>query len=192
MIGALRGQLASRLADGTAIVDVHGVGYRVALAGRGGAALTTGTDVELAVHTHVREDAIVLYAFLTARERDCFEALVAAPGVGPTLAQSILTTLGPDALSTALATNDADALCAVPGVGRKTAARLLLELRDRLLAAEPVVTDHEAPSVRVEVRGALGELGYTSEEVRRALERLDDTESVEDALRQALRTLSRR
>ena len=65
MIGALRGQLAARLADGSVIVDVHGVGYRVALTGRGSAALATGTEVELSVHTHVREDAIVLYAFLT-------------------------------------------------------------------------------------------------------------------------------
>jgi len=148
--------------------------------------------VELAVHTHVRDDAIVLYGFLTNRERECFEALVAAPGVGPTLAQSILATLGPDALAAALAADDVDALCAVPGVGRKTAARLLLELRGRLLAADAVQAEPGVPSVRVEVRGALDELGYTSDEVRRALEQLDETESVEDALRQALRVLSRR
>ena len=85
-----------------------------------------------------------------------------------------------------------DALCAVPGVGRKTAARLLLELRGRLLAADAVQAEPGVPSVRVEVRGALDELGYTSDEVRRALEQLDETESVEDALRQALRVLSRR
>jgi Holliday junction DNA helicase RuvA len=192
VIGALRGQLTARLADGTTIVDVHGVGYRVSLSGRGSAAIASGSEVDLAVHTHVRDDAIVLYAFLTARERDCFEALVAAPGVGPALAQSILATLGPDALSAALAADDVDALIAVPGVGRKTAARLLLELRGRLLAAETVTPDTADPTVRVEVRGALSELGYTSDEVRRAVEQLDETDSVEDALRQALRVLSRR
>ena len=192
MIGALRGQLATRLGDGSVIVDVQGVGYRVMLTGRGAAAVPTGADVELAVHTHVRDDAIVLYGFLTNRERECFEALVAAPGVGPTLAQSILAPLGPDALAAALAADDVDALCAVPGVGRKTAARLLLELRGRLLAADAVQAEPGVPSVRVEVRGALDELGYTSDEVRRALEQLDETESVEDALRQALRVLSRR
>lgn len=192
MIGALRGQLAERLSDGTVIVDVQGVGYRVSLTGKGSASIATGTDVELAVHTHVRDDAIVLYAFLTHRERDCFEALVSAPGVGPTLAQSILTTLGPDALSSALASDDVDALVAVPGVGRKTAARLLLELRGRLISDDTTTKDGSGPSVRVEVRGALGELGYTSEEVRRAVEELDDTDNVEDALRQALRVLSKR
>lgn len=192
MIGALRGQVASRLGDGTVVIDVNGVGYRVAMTARAVATAVPGTDVEVAVHTHVRDDAIVLYGFLEPRELDCFEALIAAPGVGPTLALAVLGTLGPDALATALATDDVDSLCAVPGVGRKTAARLLLELRGRLLASDATTIDGEQPSVRIEVRGALGELGYTSDEVRRALDQLDDASSVEDALRQALRVLSRR
>jgi Holliday junction DNA helicase RuvA len=192
VIGALRGQLTTRLSDGTAIVDVSGVGYRVSLTPRTLASVPVGAEVDLAVHTHVRDDAIVLYGFVDNRELDCFEALIGAPGVGPTLALAVLSTLGPDALAMALATDDVDSLCAVPGVGRKTAARLLLELRGRLLAADSTVADSDQPSVRSEVRGALGELGYTSEEVRRALDQLDDAASVEDALRQALRTLSRR
>lgn len=192
MIGSLRGQLSTRLADGTSIVDVQGVGYRVALSARASGALRVGTDVELAVHTHVRDDAIVLYGFLDARERDCFEALLGAPGVGPSLAQSILATLSPDGLAKALGTDDVDALCAVPGVGRKTAARLLLELRGRLLLEDQGGPADGAAQVRQEVRGALGELGYTSDEVRRALDQLDEAASVEDALRQALRVLSKR
>jgi Holliday junction DNA helicase RuvA len=192
VIGSLRGQLTARLADGTSIVDVNGVGYRVALTGPAATSPTASGDVELAIHTHVREDAIVLYGFLTARERDCFEALLAAPGVGPTLAQSIMGSLGPEALARALASDDVDALCAVPGVGRKTAARLLLELRGRLVPEAATVAQDGTPSVGAEVRGALGELGYTSEEVRRAIDQLDETASVEDALRQALRVLSRR
>ena len=192
MIGSLRGQLTARLADGTAIIDVNGVGYRVTMAPRSLAVLATGVDVDVAVHTHVREDAIVLYGFSEARERDCFELLLGAQGVGPALALSIMATLGPDALSTALATEDVDALCAVPGVGRKTAARLLLELRGRLPTEMGAAAGPEGPSVRVEVRGALAELGYGGDEIRRALEELDDTATVEDALRQALRVLSRR
>jgi len=192
VIGSLRGQLTARLADGTSIVDVNGVGYRVALTGPAATSPTASGEVELAIHTHVREDAIVLYGFLTARERDCFEALLAAPGVGPTLAQSIMGSLGPEALARALASDDVDALCAVPGVGRKTAARLLLELRGRLVPEAATVAQDGTPSVGAEVRGALGELGYTSEEVRRAIDQLDETASVEDALRQALRVLSRR
>jgi Holliday junction DNA helicase RuvA len=192
VIGSLRGQLDAHLLDGSSIVDVHGVGYRVFLSARARSASSAGVEVALAVHTHVRDDAIVLYGFADARERDCFEALLCAPGVGPALAQAVLATLSPDGLATALATDDVDALCAVPGVGKKTAARLLLELQGRLALEAPVARDDGAIEVRGEVRGALSELGYTSEEVRRALEQLDATDSVEDALRQALRTLSRR
>jgi Holliday junction DNA helicase RuvA len=192
VIGSLRGQVTARLTDGTAIIDVNGVGYRVAMTPRALAVAHPGADVEVAVYTHVRDDAIILYAFFDQRERDCFEALLGAPGVGPALAQAVLGTLSPDALATALAADDVDALCAVPGVGRKTAQRLLLELRGRLIAAEPGFVDGERASVRVEVRGALGELGYTAEEIRRAMEHVDDEASVEDALRAALRVLSRR
>jgi Holliday junction DNA helicase RuvA len=192
MIGSLRGQVAGRLLDGTVIIDVQGVGYRVAVTPRALGQLEPGRDAEIAVHTHVREDAIVLYGFLDPRERDCFEALIAAPGVGPGLAQAILGTLGPDALASALAAEDLDALCVVPGVGRKTAARLLLELRGRLALPDAATEEKGQTSVRVEVRAALGELGYGPEEIRRALEAIDDTGTVEDALRQALRSLSRR
>ena len=93
---------------------------------------TVGSDVFLHVHTHVREDAIVLYGFAHADERRCFEALLGAHGVGPALALAILSSLSPAALSTAVLEDDVDTLCLVPGVGKKTAARLLLELKARL------------------------------------------------------------
>ncbi len=192
MIGALRGTVAARLGDGTTIVDVQGVGYRLHLSAKAAALAAVGDEVALAVHTHVRDDAIVLYGFCDHEERDCFEALLSAPGVGPALAQSILATLTTTGLATALATDDVDALCAVPGVGKKTAARLLLELRGRLVLEGGAGASDGATSVRQEVRGALSELGYSSDEVRRALEDLDEATSVEDALRRALRTLSRR
>ena len=91
-----------------------------------------GAEVFLHVHTHVREDAIVLYGFAHADERRCFEALLGAHGVGPSLALAILSSLSPAALSTAVLEDDVDTLCLVPGVGKKTAARLLLELKARL------------------------------------------------------------
>ena len=134
----------------------------------------------------------MLYGFAGTRERDCFELLLGAQGVGPQRRHDRQRQRRPDALSAALATEDVDALCAVPGVGRKTAARLLLELRGRLPQEMETSAGPEGPSVRVEVRGALAELGYGGDEIRRALEELDDTATVEDALRQALRVLSRR
>ena len=119
MIGSLRGTLLDRPSTGEVIVEVQGVGYRVSTptpvrAGLGG----PGTAVFLHVHTHVREDAIVLYGFAHADERRCFEALLGAHGVGPSLALAILSALSPAALSTAVLEDDVDTLCLVPGVGK--------------------------------------------------------------------------
>jgi Holliday junction DNA helicase RuvA len=195
MIGSLRGMLIDRPAPGEVIVEVAGVGYRASvptslLATLGG----QGSEVFLHVHTHVREDAIVLYGFAHADERRCFEALLGAHGVGPTLALGILSSMSPATLSTAVLEDDIDMLCTVPGVGKKTAARLLLELKARLDlpsldgsgAAVPVVGTPQA-----EARAALAELGYGPDEIRAALDRSDDTGSVEDLVRTALRELAR-
>lgn len=192
MIGALRGRLTALLPDGTSILDVGGVGYRVHLSARAASGASLGEETSVAVHTHVRDDAIVLYGFADHAERDCFEALLGAPGVGPSLAQSVLATLGANGVAAALANDDVDALCAVPGVGKKTAARLLLELRGRLVLEDAGHGADGTAAVRQEVRGALVELGYTTDEVRRALDELDAANGVEDALRQALRVLSKR
>ncbi len=195
MIGSLRGVLVDRPALGEVIVDVGGVGYRVAvpnslLANLGG----NGTEVFLHVHTHVREDAIVLFGFAHADERRCFEALLGAHGVGPSLALAILSSMSPAALSTAVLEDDLDALCLVPGVGKKTAARLLLELKARLdlptLGGSGTGTD-VGGSPRGEVRAALAELGYGPDEIRHVLEAVDDGGSVEDMMRSALRELAR-
>ncbi len=193
MIGWLRGSLLARTGEGEVLLDVHGVGYRVTVPPRVLATASTGAQLELHVHTHVREDAIVLYGFPTLGERRTFEALLGAHGVGPALALSVLSTLGPDTLVQAVAEDDVDALCAVPGVGRKTAARLVLELKAKLqvpdVAGSPVGTG-AGGAVHGDVRAALSELGYGPDEIRRALEAVPGDGRVEDVLRQALRTLA--
>jgi Holliday junction DNA helicase RuvA len=195
MIGSLRGAVVDRPSPGELIVEVAGVGYRVSvptslLAAVGG----QGAEVFVHVHTHVREDAIVLYGFAHADERRCFEALLGAHGVGPSLALGILSSMSPAALSTAVLEDDIDSLCAVPGVGKKTAARLLLELKARLdlpsLDAGGSVTP-PAGTPRGEARAALVELGYSPDEIRIALDGVDDSTSVEDLVRMALRELAR-
>lgn len=196
MIGWLRGSLLGRLAEGEVLLDVGGVGYRVTVSGRTMAGLgPDGDDVALHVHTHVREDAIVLYGFATAEERRCFEALLGAHGVGPALALAVLSALSPTELVRAVLEEDIDALCAVPGVGRKTAARLVLDLRSRLsvpdLGERPVPgTNGAGTGARHEVRAALSELGYGPDEIRRALTEVPEEGAVEDLLRQALRELA--
>jgi holliday junction DNA helicase RuvA len=194
MIGSLRGTVVDRPAPGEVIVDVGGVGYRVAVTTSMLAGMASpGGEVSLHVHTHVRDDAIVLYGFAHADERRCFEALLGAHGVGPSLALAILSSLSPAALSTAVLEDDVDTLCLVPGVGRKTAARLLLELKARLdlPSLEAPAPTAAAGSLRSDAREALTELGYGSDEIRGVLEGLDVGGSVEELVRAALRELAR-
>jgi Holliday junction DNA helicase RuvA len=196
VIGSLRGTLLDRPSPTEVVVEVGGVGYRVSvptstLAVLGG----TGDPVFLHVHTHVREDAIVLYGFAHADERRCFEALLGAHGVGPALALAILSALSPATLSTAVLEDDVDTLCLVPGVGKKTAARLLLELKARLdlpeLGGGGGLPAAAPGSPRGEARAALVELGYGPEEIAAALSSADDGATVEELVRAALRELAR-
>lgn len=194
MIGSLRGVLLERIAAGEALVEVGGVGYRVMVAAPTLEALgELGEPVFLHVHTHVREDAIILYGFTDRDQRSCFEALIAAHGVGPSLALSILSIHQPPALRRAVMAGDVEALVMVPGVGAKTAARLLIDLEARLEL--PVTGPGSVPAAGGrgalgEVREALAGLGYGSEEVRLALRALPDEGGVEDLLRSALRELA--
>jgi Holliday junction DNA helicase RuvA len=215
VIGLLRGAVVLRTGEGEVIIDVGGVGYRVAVTPATAAALVVGgagggrAEATLYVHTHVREDAIVLYGFVHDDERRCFEVLLGSHGVGPALALAIMAALSPAALSTAVLEEDLDTLCTVPGVGRKTAARLLIELKSRLdlpdlslsaagggSGAGAGGTGADGPgssrTSRAEARAALSELGYAPDEIRGALDGLRDDVGVEEMLRLALRELATR
>jgi holliday junction DNA helicase RuvA len=178
VIGSLRGELLDWGPGAEVLVEVGGIGYRVAvtpttLAGLG----DRGTPVFLYIHHHLREDAQTLYGFPSRDERNCFEALLRATGVGPALALAILAVHPPAAVRAIVAQGDLDALCLVPGVGKKTAARLLIELKSRLDGSEfdagavAVANGHAAvPSgALAEVREALAGLGYGTDEIRAAL-----------------------
>jgi holliday junction DNA helicase RuvA len=216
VIGLLRGAVVVRTGEGEVIVDVGGVGYRVAVTPATAAALVregSGAEATLYVHTHVREDAIVLYGFVHDDERRCFEVLLGSHGVGPALALGIMAALSPAALSTAVLEEDLDTLCTVPGVGRKTAARLLIELKSRLDLPDLSLPEGAASvgagvgvgasvggdpglrgsrTSRAEARAALSELGYAPDEIRGALDGLRDDVGVEEMLRLALRELASR
>jgi Holliday junction DNA helicase RuvA len=208
VIGSLRGVLLDRSLrgdhpSGEALVEVGGVGYRVLLPGSALARLgEVGSPVFLHIHTHVREDAIILYGFPTRDERRCFESLISAHGVGPAVALALLSIHSPVALRRAVAAEDAAALTLVPGVGAKTASRLLIELKTRLdfdLDLPDLISvgnghgngNRSVPtSARAEVRVALAGLGYGADEVRDALSQLAEEGSLEDLLRSALRHLA--
>jgi Holliday junction DNA helicase RuvA len=203
VIASLRGVVTERRPMGDAsvdlVVEVGGVGYRLLVAPRTAASLQLGEEAALSVHTHVRESAITLYGFASAEERNAFELLLGAHGVGPGLALAILSTHGPGELAQVVATGDVEALKLVPGVGQKTAARLLLELQARFDYLSPEGASlngsrqpDRPPSVAAEVGEALAQLGYSPEEVRATIRALPGEGTVEELLRLALRNLAPR
>jgi holliday junction DNA helicase RuvA len=193
MIGSVRGTVLERAATGEVLVEVGGVGYRVLVTLRAVPELDPGAPAFLFTHLHVREDAMVLYGFPTRDERDTFEALIGATGVGPKLALAILSVHPPTALRRALLDDDLDGLTLVPGVGKRTAQRLLVELKARLDVPDLDLADGTSTpgsSARAEVREALAGLGYGGDEIREVLGQLADDAGVEDLLRDALKLLA--
>jgi Holliday junction DNA helicase RuvA len=198
VIAQVRGRLV-RKEPQEAVVDVCGVGYRVAIP------LSTfyrlgepGGEVTLLTHTHVREDTLALFGFLTAAEQALFERLIAVSGVGPKLALSILSGIEAPDLVAALRASDVARLTRIPGVGKKTAERLVLELKDKvqgLAASEEAAPAGRAPSSREDLVSALVHLGYSRPEAERGVDRAlkeDTTGRFEDLLRLSLRTVSGR
>ena len=154
MIAFLRGAVLEKHPN-QVIVDVGGVGYDLTIPVSTFTALPeTGGEVRLRVHTHVREDQLALFGFWSARERELFERLIAVSGIGPRLAQVVLSGMAADDLIAALAAGDLARLTRIPGVGKKTAERMIVELRDKLqeLAREvappatAAASDDEVPS----------------------------------------------
>jgi holliday junction DNA helicase RuvA len=209
VIGSLRGVVLDRVTRAgqaaEVLLEVGGVGYRVVVPSGAISQLgPPGSAAFLHIHTHVREDAIVLYGFPTREERSCFEELIAAHGVGPAVALAVLSVHSPAALQRAVESDDADALMLVPGIGKKTATRLLMELKSRLsldlddpdlrlVGGGPGVNGGaagDATATRTEVRTALASLGYGADEIRLALARLPVDGTVEDQLRLALRQMA--
>ena len=191
MIGSVRGTVLERDASGEALVEVGGVGYRVLVPLSALTGLEPGGPTFLFTHLHVRDDAMVLYGFPTREERDTFEVLIGASGVGPKLALAVLSVHSPAALRRALLDDDVDALTLVPGVGKRTAQRLIVDLKARLDVPEVDLADSAAaPSARAEVREALAGLGYEPDEVREVLAQIDGDGAVEDLLREALKLLA--
>jgi len=193
----LRGRLAEKRPN-QVLVDVGGVGYVVLVPLSTFAALgDLHTEVTLLIHTHVREDALSLYGFVSSREKHLFELLISASGVGPSLALKILSGMSVDELVPAIRGNDLARLTKIPGVGRKTGERIVVELRDRLEAV--VVMEAERPAasspagVEADVVSALINLGYearvaekTAEEARKE----SGAANFEKLLRAALQALS--
>jgi len=197
MIGLLRGRLLEKRPN-QVILDVGGVGYLVAVPLSTFAALgELHAEVTLLIHTHVREDALALYGFLSAREKHLFELLLGASGVGPSLALKILSGMNVEELVPAIRGADLARLTKIPGVGRKTAERMVVELKDKL---EAVAVEAEKPAAaassagaEADVKSALINLGYderTADSAVAEAKRQAGTSNFEKLLRASLATLT--
>ena len=199
MIALLRGRVFEKQPN-RLIVDVNGVGYEVHVP------LSTfydagdaGADITLRVHTHVREDALQLYGFLTPLEQQVFERLIAISGIGPKLAIAVLSGIDPGELVAAVQRGDVARLTAIPGIGRKTAERIVLELRDRLAQIDVGIVPGAAVTapadrLRDDLVSALVNLGYHRAQAEKSVESAlasDPGIAFDQALRRALKDLMR-
>ena len=204
MIAKLTGKLDQKQPN-TIIIDVGGVGYEVTIPVSTFYELgEPGSDVSLRIHTNVREDAIQLFGFWTAREKELFLRLTSVSGIGPKLAITMLSGMAAAELISAIRNNDIARLTTVPGVGRKTAERLVVELRDKLakmtfeegepelVAAHAAGSDEEA--IREDTTAALMSLGYPKAVAEKAVAsalREEGSRTIEAVLKRALKRLSR-
>jgi Holliday junction DNA helicase RuvA len=206
MIAHLSGTLLSKQAT-SVIVEVSGVGYEVSIP------LSTfydledaGSNVQLRIYTHVREDTLQLYGFKTARERELFLKLITVSGIGPKLGITLLSGMSADEIIASIRTNNLARLTLIPGVGRKTAERLILELREKVadlssaqleeeLGAKPEVSPETAEdTARADALSALLNLGYQRAGAERAIDAAlgeGGDVTVESVLRRSLKKLAR-
>ena len=171
MIAHLRGTLLEKHPN-LVIVDTGGVGYEVTIPVSAYSSLPeTGAEVQLHIHTHVREDALLLFGFVSAADKALFEKLITVSGIGPKLAITILSGMPADEMVRSIRGNDVARLTRIPGIGKKTAERMVLELRDKLpetgLAATPMATP--LSPVEDDVLSALLNLGYQRPATEKAL-----------------------
>jgi Holliday junction DNA helicase RuvA len=198
MIASVRGRVAALSPDG-AVIEVGGVGLAVQCAPGTLAGLRPGTEARLATSLVVREDSLTLYGFADDEEKQLFELLQTASGVGPRLAQAVLAVHSPETVRRAIATGDTTTLTRVPGIGKKGAERLVLELRDRI-GPVAVGTDETAGVLvgawQEQVRQGLVGLGWTASQAEQAVaavaETVDGTTPpVPVLLKQAIRLLGK-
>lgn len=202
MISRLHGRVVEEDADGTVTLDVAGVGYEV-LAPLGTMGRTEPDPmglITLHIHTHVREDAILLYGFPNRQDRSAFRNLISVSSVGPKMALAVMSSMTASQLATAVVRGDATSLTKVPGIGKKTAQRLVLELKDKLFApaSSPPPEDPTTPRPFVGkqdlLRTALTRMGFKPVQADQVVVKLKDkidTANLDELVREALKLLAK-
>jgi holliday junction DNA helicase RuvA len=190
MIGKLKGKIEF-FKDGYAVIDVNGVGYKVFLSNLALGKIAGSRDIELFIHTHVREDILALYGFLTSEELDMFELLISVSGVGPRSAIGILSIADPKTIRTAILNEDPAILTKVSGVGKRTAERVIVELKNKV--ADLTVGEKEDVVADSDALEALASMGYSVTEAREALKGVSkDVKDVGERVKMALKNLGKK
>ena len=190
MIGRIKGILIEKIPP-FILLDCQGVGYEIEVP------MTTffdlpdeGSEVSLLTHLVVREDAHLLFGFATTSERHMFRQLIKVNGIGAKVALSILSSIESNELTNAIKTDDTNMLIKIPGIGKKTAERLVLELKDRVKDIEVTQASKNAITNIDDIENALISLGYSASQASIAIKALPDNISVNDGIRQALKSFS--
>lgn len=200
MIAFITGKLARKSAD-YLIVDVSGIGYQVHVPLSTYCNIPDEGDVSLHIYTHLREDSLTLFGFLTEAEKNLFLMLIGVSGIGPRLALTILSSLSVDDVIQAIINSDDSRLCSIPGIGKKTAGRMILELKDRMKSisihgSKTGDTGRGAMQDRYnDAISALVNLGYKqniAEDALRKVREREDNLTVQELIRQALNVLMNR
>ena len=199
MIGFLRGKVTHVFSD-YCFLDVRDVGYRVFISNATRTHLSVGEEVMLYVHTHVREDALLLYGFFSQEEYDLFQHLIGISGIGPKVAQGILSATTANDFYRMIHQKDVKAITKLPGIGKKTAERIILELKDKL-ASTSFDADADTNDITeiadgmgdmvAEATEALLSLGFQQSEIQSVFKKKSDGESTEELIRYALVELQR-
>ena len=197
MFAYIKGNLDTK-ANNYVIVENSGIGYKIFMSLKSIENLgEVGSSVKVYTYYYVREDNISLYGFTTNEELRMFELLLSVSGIGAKSAIAMLSEITPSSFALAIISNDVSKLVKIPGIGNKTAARIVLELKDKL-KTEQAMTDTEEVKVAIkednknsEIIAALQVLGYSRKEIDKVLEKMDlDSIGIEDAIKQALKLLS--
>lgn len=198
MIGFLKGK-ATHITSDYCLLDVHDVGYRVFISNQTRAHISPNAEVMLYIHTNVREDAILLYGFFSREEYDLFLHLIGISGIGPKVAQGILSSATANAFYRMVQQKDVKGITKLPGIGKKTAERILLELKDKLsdVSVEDMsegdnnVGAETENDMVAEATEALLTLGFQDSEIQRVFRQKHSCQNTEELIRYALAELQR-
>ena len=199
MIAILSGKLID-LTPPHIVLMVGGVGYEIDLPISHLASLPNlGSEITLFTHQVVREDAHLLFGFLTKTERDCFRQLIKISGIGPRIALALLSTMNSQQLQQAIEEDDLNTLCLTPGIGKKMAERMLLELKGKLNVALDFMPNNSLfsankvseSSIRKDISNALESLGYNNKEISQVIKQLPELTDLSQGIKEALKLLSK-